>query len=121
MIVAGFGFRGEASASSLRNALSCTAAKDVEALAAPADKAEAPCFQAFAKALALPIVAVQAEALETIETTTQSPHSLDNRGTGSVAEACALAAAGPQATLITKRHISPDRMATCAIAKGLRT
>lgn len=121
MIVAGFGFRGEATVASLRDALAATLHTDIAMLAVPDDKAHATCFQDFAQELALPIVSIQPDMLMAAETTTQSAHSLDYRGTGSVAEACALAAAGPQATLITKRHISPDKMATCAIAKGTRT
>ncbi|HRO16470.1 MAG TPA: hypothetical protein PLL33_15800, partial [Paracoccus sp. (in: a-proteobacteria)] len=39
-------------------------------------------------------------------------------GTGSVAEAVALAAAGPGARITTRRVVSPDRSATCAIAQA---
>ena len=120
MIVAGFGFRESATVSSLRDALAATSHFEVEALAAPDDKVEAACLQALAQELALPVYPIQPDRLVAMQTTTQSAQSRDNRGTGSVAEACALAAAGPQATLITKRHISPDKMATCAIAKGTR-
>ncbi len=121
MIVAGFGFRGEATKASLMAALQATAIRDVDALATPADKADAPAFHALAEEMALPVLRIATLALKTAETITQSNHSLANRGTGSVAEACALAAAGPQAELVTHRMISPDRMATCAIAKGLGT
>ncbi|HZV10809.1 MAG TPA: precorrin methylase, partial [Novosphingobium sp.] len=38
-------------------------------------------------------------------------------GTGSLAEALALVAAGPGARLIAPRHISTDGMATAAIAQ----
>ena len=37
---------------------------------------------------------------------------------GSLAEAAALAAAGPGATLVVNRIISSDGMATCAIAQS---
>ncbi len=121
MIVAGFGFRGEATKASLMAALQATAIRDVDALATPADKADAPAFHALAEDLALPVLPVAASELKSTETTTNSAHSQTHRGTGSVAEACALAAAGPQAELVTHRMISPDRMATCAIAKGLGT
>ena len=124
MIVAGFGFREDATVSALRDALAGTRHLDmhleIEALAAPADKAGAACLQALAQEMALPVCPIQPDRLVAMETTTQSAQSRKNRGTGSVAEACALAAAGPQARLITKRHISPDKMATCAIAKGTR-
>lgn len=120
MIVAGFGFRGNATVGSLRDALAATSSTEIEAIAAPDDKAQSPCFQDFARETALPILSVAPDALVTTQTATQSAHSLTNRGTGSVAEACALAAAGPQAELLTTRQISPDKMATCAIAKGPR-
>lgn len=120
MIVAGFGFRGEATVSSLRGALAATGHMEIEALAAPADKVGAACLQDLARELALPVSPIQPDRLVAVETTTQSAQSRENRGTGSVAEACALAAAGPQAELLTTRHISPDKMATCAIAKGTR-
>ena len=70
-------------------------------------------------ALALPLIAVTPDALRAMETPTRSAVSLAARDTGSVAEAAALAAAGEGAWLIASRRISPDRMATCAIAQGL--
>ncbi|SHJ72664.1 cobalt-precorrin 5A hydrolase [Shimia gijangensis] len=120
MIVAGFGFRRTATVASLRAALTATAPKGVEMLAAPVDKAFAECLQTLAREMSLPVQPVQDEALQAVETTTLSEVSQSHRGTGSVAEACALVAAGPQAELLTTRQVSPDRMATCAIAKGPR-
>lgn len=121
MIVAGFGFRRDATVNSLRQALAATAQTGITALAAPADKAATQGFKTFANTLNLPVILVEPDAIRAAKTSTKSAHSLRNRGTGSVAEACALAAAGPQAKLTTERHISPDKMATCAIAKGPRT
>ncbi|SDY31179.1 cobalamin biosynthesis protein [Citreimonas salinaria] len=115
MIVAGFGFRAAATADSLRDALA-RAGKDADALATAADKAEAPAFRALADALSLPVTAVPPEALAAQETATHSEASLAAHGTGSVAEAAALAAAGPGARLLAPRAISGDRMATCALA-----
>ncbi|SDA10580.1 cobalamin biosynthesis protein [Sphingomonas sp. NFR15] len=118
MIVAGFGHRAGAEASSLSAALALAQAggRPVTALAAPADKTAL--LAPLARALALPLIAVTPEALRSADTATRSAFSLIARGIGSVAEAAALAAAGPRALLITRRHISPDRMATCAIAEG---
>lgn len=48
-----------------------------------------------------------------------SPRIQARYGTGCVAEACALAAAGPQARLLLARTISPDRCATLAVAGWL--
>lgn len=53
-----------------------------------------------------------------IETPTQSELVAEKFGTGSVAEAAALVAAGPRARLIATRAVSRDRTATAAIAEG---
>lgn len=120
MIVAGFGFRGNVTVASLRAALAATGQAQVEMLAAPSDKALSLAFQKFAKELSLPVLEISADMMQAADTPTHSGYSLTHRGTGSVAEACALAAAGPQAELVTHRQISPDRLATCAIAIGAR-
>ena len=119
MIVAGFGFRGGATLAALRAAL-CEAQHGhprVTAVAAPYDKLAL--VAALAETLGLPVIAVSPGALQRADTPTQSIASLAARRAGSVAEASALAAAGPGAQLRATRHISPDRMATCAIAQGL--
>ncbi|MFZ5964807.1 cobalamin biosynthesis protein [Thalassococcus sp. BH17M4-6] len=119
MIVAGFGFRAAASAASLRNAydLACGAHRP-QCLATAADKAQSPAFVALSRALGLPIRAVPPQRLAQQGTATRSATSMAARGTGSVAEAAALAAAGAGATLLQPRRISTDRMATCALAEG---
>ncbi len=66
----------------------------------------------------MPIKAVPADVLAGIETPTQSKLVAEKFGTGSVAEAAALAAAGPGARLIATRAVSQDRTATAAIAEG---
>ncbi len=118
MIVAGFGYRTGADQTSLRSALMLAQAghPSVTALTAPADKAAL--LTPLAEALAVPLIAVSPGQLSAVATTTQSPASLTARHTGSVAEASALAAAGEGARLVAHRHISTDRMATCAIAEG---
>lgn len=118
MIVAGFGFRGAADSSSLRAALALAqnGHPAVTALAAPADKA--PALAVLARTLGLRVIAVSPQALSAVSTATHSAASFAARRTGSVAEASALAAAGPDARLLAPRHISPDRMATCALAEG---
>ena len=117
MIVAGFGFRAAATGDSLRSALA-KAGGGAEMIAAPADKCAAPAFRAFAQAEALSVIAVSPADLAGADTLTASPQVQARRGTGSVAEASALAAAGPGARLRAPRAISDDRMATCAIALG---
>ena len=115
MIVAGFGFRAEATADSLADALAQTGATP-DALATLADKAPTPA--SLASRLSLRLHAVPQGVATAIQTRTDSPASRTHRATGSVAEATALAAAGPGARLLIPRTISTDRMATCAIAEG---
>ncbi|RXD07646.1 cobalamin biosynthesis protein [Sphingomonas sp. UV9] len=118
MIVAGFGFRTGANVASLRTALAAVqhGHASVTTLAAPHDKLAL--VSELAKTLGLPVIAVTPDALQIPNTPTQSIASLEARETGSVAEAAALAAAGAGAQLLATRHISPDRMATCAIARS---
>ena len=118
VIVAGFGFRASADVAALEAALASAqrGLPRVTALAVPDDKYALAA--ALAGALRLPLIRVDPVALRAALPATRSAASLAARGTGSVAEAAALAAAGPGARLLTHRHISPDRRATCAIAEG---
>lgn len=118
MIVAGFGFRAGAQPESLRAALALAqqGMPPITHLATAQDKAAT--LAPLAQALCLPLTPVPAETLAAMPTPTQSDASHAAHGTGSVAEAAALAAAGPGAHLLRTRQISPDRMATCAIAQG---
>lgn len=129
MTVAGFGLRQQASLASLRDALAqallqagteASACGPLTLLATAQDKADAPCLQALAASLNLPVFAVPPEAMAAVKTLTDSAPVRERCGTGSVAEAAALAAAasltGPRAMLLHPRVISSDRLATCAIA-----
>ncbi|WP_171125393.1 MULTISPECIES: cobalamin biosynthesis protein [unclassified Ruegeria] len=119
MIVAGLGFSSSATVESLRAAYeAATIGHNVSALATASDKKGHPALAAFADALALPLRYVAAGELAGQRTLTCSNRSRATYGTGSVSEASALAAAGPQARLLSPRHISDDRLATCAIAIG---
>jgi cobalt-precorrin 5A hydrolase len=71
-----------------------------------------------ARELDVPIKVVPAETLSGIVTSTQSEFIKEKFGTGSVAEATALAAAGDRARLVSTRAVSQDRTATAAIAEG---
>jgi cobalt-precorrin 5A hydrolase len=115
MIVAGFGFTTQASGDSVADALQRHGVRP-DALATLDDKAEA--LAALTAQLDLPVIAVAKADAAAQNTLTRSDRSLAAKGTPSVAEATALAAAGPGATLIGPRTISQDRMATCAIAQG---
>jgi cobalt-precorrin 5A hydrolase len=119
MKVAGLGFKMDATLASLREAL--LAAGGTEGLAAVAtvsDKADAEPLKQLARECGVPIRGVPADVLANIDTPTRSQRIIEKFGTGSVAEAAALAAAGPRARLIATRAISRDRTATAAIAEG---
>ena len=116
MIVAGFGFRSGAGFASLEAALAQHGVVAVDALAVPTDKVAL--LAPLARAMGLPLLAIARDALQSVTTQSHSPASLRAYGVGSVAEAAALAAAGPRALLLHSRRVSPDRMATCAIAQG---
>ncbi|TCM16135.1 cobalt-precorrin 5A hydrolase [Novosphingobium sp. PhB165] len=119
MIVAGFGFRSGANVLALCSAyqLARENAPPITHLATLADKADG--LAELANLLSLPVIAIAPEHLVGVHTMTASAASQVARGLGSVAEACALAALREhQPRLLTRRQISRDRMATCAIAQG---
>ena len=119
MKVAGFGFRDAASVASLRDALAAVGgAEGVVALATSERKVAARSLQTLAAELALPIRGVTPTALAAAKTMTRSDRVAALFGAGSVAEAAALAAAGPCSRLLGPRSISRDGMATAAIAEG---
>lgn len=117
MIVAGLGFRKDASVDSLRNALRAAGGHAAQALATAEDKARAPQIRALAAELALPLHAIPRAALQNQTTLTKSARVQSLYGTGSLAEAAALAAAGPGAQLLGPRVTSHDGKATAALAE----
>ncbi|GAA4228750.1 cobalt-precorrin 5A hydrolase [Sagittula marina] len=119
MIVAGFGFSTRAQTDSLRDAFNAACAavdRPPQMLATAADKAAS--LAPLADELGLPLVSVTAEDLVAQPTFTQSLRVAAERGTGSVAEAAALAAAGPGARLLAPRLHAADRLSSCALAEG---
>jgi len=119
MKVAGLGFRTGANIESLRDALTAAGGPGgLDALATASDKADAAVLISLARELGLTVKAIPAEILACVETTTHSERVTATRGTGSLAEAAALAAAGRYARLISARVVSRDRNATAAIAEG---
>jgi len=126
-LVAGLGFRVGCSVDSLRSALqaalhaaSTHQGKDltiahIDALATAADKASHPTLVQLAAELQL---AIHPVSLSILVKTPSSPSEYvpDRYGNHSVAESAALAAAGPVAALLGRRSISPDHMATAALA-----
>lgn len=117
-VVAGFGATTSASLVDLADALTGAMAavglpRDaLVAFATCADKSAL--LQPLAAQWQLPLYVV---AVQGVSTPTQSPHSLEAHGTGSVAEAAALQAAG--GALLAPRYIAPQRRATCALAHRL--
>ena len=119
MKVAGLGFNKHVTLASLREALAAAGGPDgLAAVATISDKADAEALKQLARECGVPIRAVPAGALASIHTPTQSEFIIEKFGTGSVAEAVALAAVGPRARLIATRAVSQDRTATAAIAEG---
>lgn len=119
MKVAGLGFKRDVTLASLREALLAAGGPDgLAAVATVSDKADAEPLKQLARECGVPIRAIPANMLAGIDTPTQSNFIAEKFGTGSVAEAAALAAAGPRARLIATRAISQDRTATAAIAEG---
>lgn len=119
MIVAGFGFRAGATLAALQDALARAGGPlGVTHLATLAAKAEA--LGPLAQALDLPVVALDAKALQGVTTLTRSERVEAMFGTGSIAEAVAQAAAGHGARLRGPRAVSADGTATAAIAESAR-
>lgn len=117
MIVAGFGFRSGVTLDALQDALArAGGAVGVTHLATVSAKAKA--LDPLARTLDLPVVALEAQALCGVPTLTRSDRVEGLFGTGSVAEAAALAAAGPGARLRGPRAVSADGTATAALAES---
>jgi cobalt-precorrin 5A hydrolase len=123
MIVAGLGFRRSAATEEIvtlvklalvRAALPQDALAKLGTIEALADL---PAFTEAAHRLAIPAIAVGERDLSSAgpRVRTQSARSLAAHGVGSVAEAAALAAAGPGATLVLERIASTS--VTCALAR----
>ena len=117
MKVAAFGFRQGAEAMSLHAALAAAGGPGgVTHLATVTEKAASPAFREFAEDLDLPVKTVCKQELPAAHVLSRSEKSTRIWGTGSLSEAVALIAAGPDAQLTGLRVVSPDSMATCAIA-----
>lgn len=118
MIVAGIGFRTSATPKSLQSAyeIACQTAgiSGVDAFASIAEKVASPVLQQFAADKSLPL---QSVTVAGVITPTQSARIQSLHGTGSVAEAAALVAAGENARLICPRITSLCGRVTIAIAK----
>jgi len=126
MIVAGIGFRKAISAVQVETAIDAAlrsillADEQLERIAVPAVKAAEPAIHRVAADRGVPLVLIAQGALEAASprTLTRSARSMATMNVHSVAEAAALAAAGPNARLLAPRvSIGP---VTCALAEGER-
>ena len=123
LTVLGVGFHSGVGLASLHDALraACTAAQASPVLSAVAtaqDKQDAPAQAQFAQELRVPLVGV-ALPLLAAQPATPSAFAPARYGGRSLAEAAALAAAGPGARLLAPRAVSSDRQATAALAVSL--
>ena len=119
MIIAGLGFASAVSAETLVGVVRRAQAElgqRAEALAVPDFKSQAPSLLAAARVLGLRILLVDRAGLTLAQPRceTFSSHAQTATGLGSIAEACALAAAGAHSYLFLARIT--QGLATCALA-----
>lgn len=115
MKVTGLGFRRGVSAESLRAAIALVGLG--EALATAEDKVREPGLVRLAQDLGLQVLGVTRHDLHA-QGVEGSARVMAAYGTGSVAEAAALAAAGPGARLVQAKRSGPDGMAVAALAEA---
>ncbi|MFG2832847.1 cobalamin biosynthesis protein [Streptomyces sp. NPDC048434] len=122
-LVAGVGARRGVPVSEVLELITATctaagyAARQVVALATVAAKAAEPGLTGAARELGVPLRSFPAAALAAVRVPAPSAAAAAAAGTPSVAEAAALLAAGPGATLaVGKRKSPPPARATCALA-----
>jgi cobalt-precorrin 5A hydrolase len=121
MRMIGIGFRAAADLSSLQDVLGRALAVEggaFDAIVTESSKSRANVFRELAAVLKVPGLGVSKADIEQMITPTQSRRIQDRFGTGSLAEAAALVAAGPGARLVVERIVSSDGMATAAIAES---
>jgi cobalt-precorrin 5A hydrolase len=121
-LVLGLGLRAQARASDVQalwlRAQAALPALDFCAMAVLQGKEQHPALREWRAALPFDtaLVAVPAQDLPGQPVATQSPRLLARYGTGSVAEAVALRAAGPASALLQPRLVADDGSATLAAA-----
>ena len=121
VVIAGLGCRrncGAASIIALVRAAAAHAGRTVTRLAAPDFKTDEPGLREAAYTLGLPLVPVTRDALEAVQARcqTHSARAARAAGVSSVAEASALAEAGPLGRLVLPRIAAGG--ATCALAEA---
>ncbi|CAN7144397.1 cobalamin biosynthesis protein [Acidovorax sp. LjRoot118] len=122
-LVVGVGLRAQATPAALQalwlraQALLPGQADCFCAVAVLQGKATHPALADWLGLASAPVLAVPVEPMRHQPVVTQSPRLQARYGTGSVAEAAALAAAGPQAQLLVPRLVAEDGSATLAVAR----
>ncbi|MCA2006321.1 cobalamin biosynthesis protein [Tritonibacter mobilis] len=116
MMIAGFGFSNRATEASLAEAYNALKTRPDRVVTLRA-KADSPVFRAFALAQNLTVETLDEDLIAGVATPTLSPRIHARFNTGSVAEACALVAAGAGARLIQRRCVTTDGLATVALAE----
>jgi cobalt-precorrin 5A hydrolase len=119
MRVVGLGLRAAASLEGVGALLRQLQISPPLTLALPAFRQAHPVVSRL-QAAGFRIVPIPEAVLQGVSTPTRSPRILARFGTGSLAEACALVAAGPGARLVQPRVISADGCVTAALAQAER-
>ncbi|WP_339107350.1 cobalamin biosynthesis protein [Thioclava sp. GXIMD4216] len=117
--VLGVGLQSRAESAALAALLDAAREAAPDMLAILADKADHPALQAV-QAAGLPVCLIARSRLNGVATPTYSARVAERFGTGSVAEALALVAAGPEARIVQPRAISPCGTMTTALADSLK-
>jgi cobalt-precorrin 5A hydrolase len=118
MMALGLGLRATASLGGVQDLFHRLQVTPALALALPAFRQTHPVVREL-QAAGFGITLIPETALRDVATTTRSPRILDRYGTGSLAEACALVAAGRGAQLLWPRVISADGSVTAALAQSV--
>ena len=119
MRAVGLGFRAAANLEGVQDLFLRMQVMPPLTLAVPAFRQTHPVV-ADLQAAGFKLVPIPEAMLLCVSTPTRSPRILARFGTGSLAEACAIIAAGPGARLVEPRVISADRCVTAALAQSER-
>ena len=119
MRVVGLGLRAAATLEGVHELFRQLQVMSASTLAVPAFRQAHP-LVAGLQAAGFRLVLIPEEMLLGVSTPTRSPRILARFGTGSLAEACAIIAAGPGARLVEPRVISADGCVTAALAQSER-
>ncbi|WP_169546401.1 cobalamin biosynthesis protein [Sneathiella aquimaris] len=118
----GIGFRSDATLASFEDVYEkVNSGFHICGVATLSGKEKTPAFIQFISEMDVPVSVHSRESLGRFKTPSVTVKSVEIYGVSSVAEASALAAAGPSSRLCGKRQVSDDGMATAAIAMQRKT